>query len=57
MLNECIANIIASKALLTRKKTYCSKLLNKATHTISYVAKMIGIITSSLPVVKYGAAQ
>ena len=38
-------------------KTCCSKLLYKNNQTIRYVAKVIGLITSSLPGVKYGAAH
>ena len=39
------------------KKACCSKLLNTTTNTISYVAKVIGLITFSLPEVKHGTAQ
>ena len=35
-------------------KTCCSKLLYKNNQTIRYVAKVIGLITSSLPGEKYG---
>ena len=35
-------------------KTCCSKLLYKNNQTIRYVAKVIGLITSSLPGGKYG---
>ena len=35
----------------------CSELLHKNNQTIRYVAKVIGLMTSSLPGVKYGAAH
>ena len=38
-------------------KTCCSKLLHKNNQTIRYVAKVIDLITSSLPGEKYGAVQ
>ena len=44
----------------TKKETLkacCSELLHKNNQTIRYVAKMIGLMASSLPGVKYGAAH
>ena len=44
----------------TKKETLnacCSELLHKNTQTIRYVAKVIGLMRSSLPGVKYGAAH
>ena len=44
----------------TKKKTLkacCSELLHKNNQTIRYVAKVIGLMTSSLQGVKYGAAH
>ena len=38
-------------------KVCCSKLLHKTSQPIQYVAKVIGLMTSSLPWVKYGAAH
>ena len=38
-------------------KTCCSELLHKNRQTIRHVAKAIGLMTSSLPEVKYGAAH
>ena len=38
-------------------KTCCSELLHKNNQTIRYVAKVIDLITSSLPGEKYGAVQ
>ena len=38
-------------------KGCCSELLHKNNQTIRYVAKVIGVITSSLPGVKYGAGH
>ena len=41
----------------TKKETLkatCSELLHKNNQTIRYVAKVIGLMTSSLPGVKYG---
>ena len=43
----------------TKKETFkacCSELLHKNNQTIIYVAKVIGLMTSILPGVKYGAA-
>ena len=45
---------------ITKKETLkacCSELLHKNKQTIRYVAKVIGLMTSSLPGVKYGAAH
>ena len=44
----------------TKKETLkvcCSKLLHKNNQTIWYVPKVIGLMTSSLPGVKYGVAN
>ena len=44
----------------TKKETLkacCSELLHKNNQTIRYLAKVIGLMTSSLPGVKYGAAH
>ena len=44
----------------TKKETLkacCSELLHKNNQTIRYVARVIGLMTSSLPGVKYGAAH
>ena len=44
----------------TKKETLkacCSELLHKNNQTITYVAKVIDLMTSSFPVVKYGAAH
>ena len=38
-------------------KVCCSELLHKNNQTIRYVAKVIGLMTLSLPGVKYGAAH
>ena len=38
-------------------KACCSELLHKNYQTIRYVAKVIGLMTTSLPGVKYGAAH
>ena len=38
-------------------KAYCSELLHKNNQIIRYIAKVIGLMTSSLPRVKYGAAR
>ena len=38
-------------------KACCNELLNETTQTIRYVARVIGLITSSLPGVKYTAAH
>ena len=43
----------------TKKETFkacCSELFHKNNQTIRYVAKVIGLMTSILPGVKYGAA-
>ena len=44
----------------TKKETLkacCSELLHKNNQTIRYVAKVIGLMTSSLPGVRYGASH
>ena len=44
----------------TKKETLkacCSELVHKSNQTIRYVAKVIGVMTSSLPGIKYGAAH
>ena len=44
----------------TKKETLkacCSELLHKNNQAIRYVPKMIGLMTSSFPGVKYGAAN
>ena len=38
-------------------KACCSELLHKNNQTIRYVVKVIGLMTSGLPGVKYGAAR
>ena len=38
-------------------KTCCSELLHKNNQATRYVAKVIGLMTSSLPGVKYGEAH
>ena len=57
-------NILYSKMEITltdtKKETlkaYCSELLHKNNQIIRYIAKVIGLMTSSLPRVKYGAAR
>ena len=38
-------------------KACCSELLHENNQTIRYVARVIGLMASSLPGVKYGAAH
>ena len=53
-------NINSQKMEITLTETLkacCSELLHKNNQTIRYVTKVIGLMTSSLPGVKYGAAH